>query len=212
MTVGKQRGKAPENPRINEVTDMSPMDAETAEGGFGDARPDRRFKTLPASLFRRTGGGIAPACQDRAATKAAYRFFSSPRVSGEGIPAGHFEASRVRARAAAGPVLIMRDITEFTCQRQGITGMGLLKRAFACRDFRKTGRPACLTARGMLTHSSMAFTLDGLPPGLTAIRFRTRSKFKGTAELKRPAHPAPGGQKETVSGAGTHRHPCHGKR
>ncbi|MDB6131790.1 MAG: family transposase [Verrucomicrobiales bacterium] len=185
MTVGKQRGKAPENPRINEVTDMSPMDGETAEGGFGDARLDRRFKTLLDSLFRCIGGSIPLACQDWAATKAAYRFFSNPRVSEEGILAGHFEASRVREQAAAGPFLIMHDTTEFTYQRQGITGMGLLKRAFACRDFRKTGRPACLTVRGMLMHSSMAFTLDGLPPGLTAIKFWTRSKFKGAAELKR---------------------------
>ncbi|MDB6134147.1 MAG: transposase family protein [Verrucomicrobiales bacterium] len=81
MTVGKQRGKAPENPRINEVTDMFPMEGETAEGGFGDARLDRRFKTLLDSLFRRIGGSIPFACQDWAATKA----FDYPQLQSEKI-------------------------------------------------------------------------------------------------------------------------------
>jgi hypothetical protein len=165
------------------------MDAETAEGGFGDARLDRRFQTLLDSLFRRIGGSIPFACQDWAATKAAYRFFSNPRVSEEGILAGHFEASRTRAQAADGLILIMHDTTEFTYRRDSIIGMGLLRRPFACRDFRKTGRPGHLTVKGMLMHSSMAFTLDGLPLGLTAIKFWTRSKFKGTAELKRHVNP-----------------------
>jgi len=165
------------------------MDAETAEGCFGDARLDRRFTALLDSLFRRIGGSIPFACQDWAATKAAYRFFSNPRVSEEAILAGHFEASRARAQAADGLILIMHDTTEFTYQRKGIAGMGLLKPFFACRDFRKTGCPAYLTVRGMLMHSSMAFTLDGLPLGLTSVKFWTRSRFKGADELKRHVNP-----------------------
>lgn len=34
-------------------------------------------------------------------------------------------------------------------------------------------------------HSSLAVTLDGLPLGLSAIKFWTRTKFKGTAALKK---------------------------
>lgn len=34
-------------------------------------------------------------------------------------------------------------------------------------------------------HSSLAVTLDGLPLGLSAIKFWTRTKFKGTAVLKK---------------------------
>jgi len=34
-------------------------------------------------------------------------------------------------------------------------------------------------------HASLAITLDGLPLGLTAARFWTRSKFKGLLALKR---------------------------
>lgn len=38
-------------------------------------------------------------------------------------------------------------------------------------------------------HSSLAVTTDGLPLGLTAIKFWSREKFKGTARLKRHINP-----------------------
>jgi hypothetical protein len=38
-------------------------------------------------------------------------------------------------------------------------------------------------------HSSLAVTTDGLPLGLTAVKFWNRDKFKGTAQLKRKINP-----------------------
>ena len=38
-------------------------------------------------------------------------------------------------------------------------------------------------------HSSLAVTLDGLPLGLLAIKFWTRSKFNGTAALNKKINP-----------------------
>lgn len=38
-------------------------------------------------------------------------------------------------------------------------------------------------------HSSLAVTLDGLPLGLAAVKFWSRDKFKGTAQLKRKINP-----------------------
>ena len=38
-------------------------------------------------------------------------------------------------------------------------------------------------------HSSLVVTLDGLPLGLSAIKFWTRRKFKGTTALKRKVNP-----------------------
>jgi hypothetical protein len=51
-----------------------------------------------------------------------------------------------------------------------------------------------------LMHSSLAVTLDGLPLGLAAIKFWTRTKFKGTAALKKKINPTrvPIGEKESV--------------
>ncbi|MDB5524278.1 MAG: transposase, partial [Rhizobium sp.] len=53
----------------------------------------------------------------------------------------------------------------------------------------KYGGRAMRTVCGLLMHSSLAVTLDGLPLGLTAIKFWTRSKFKGTAALKKKINP-----------------------
>lgn len=45
------------------------------------------------------------------------------------------------------------------------------------------------TICGMLMHSSLAVTLEGLPLGLTAIKFWTRKKFKGCNALKKRINP-----------------------
>jgi hypothetical protein len=38
-------------------------------------------------------------------------------------------------------------------------------------------------------HSSLAVTLEGLPLGLSSVKFWNREKFKGTAALKRKINP-----------------------
>ena len=56
------------------------------------------------------------------------------------------------------------------------------------------------TVCGLLMHSSLVLTTDGLPLGLAAVKFWTRKKFKGTAALKRRVNPTrvPIEQKESV--------------
>ncbi|MER9076526.1 hypothetical protein NKH80_27785 [Mesorhizobium sp. M0904] len=64
-------------------------------------------------------------------------------------------------------------------------------------DFTKTinagrytaGQPDVLTLCGVLMHSSVAVTLTGTPLDLTAAKFWTRTKFKGTLALKRHINP-----------------------
>src|SRR5581483_10513235 len=51
--------------------------------------------------------------QDWANTKAAYRFFSNPRVSEEENLSGHFASTQVRAAAIKEPLLVLHDTTEF---------------------------------------------------------------------------------------------------
>ena len=49
-------------------------------------------------------------------------------------------------------------------------------------------------------HSSLAVTTEGLPLGLTAVKFWTRKKFKGTAALKKKINPTrvPIEEKESI--------------
>jgi hypothetical protein len=53
---------------------------------------------------------------------------------------------------------------------------------------------------GVLKHSSLAVTPEGLPLGLIAIKFWSRSRFKGTDALKRSVNPTrvPIEEKESI--------------
>src|SRR3954462_9460069 len=76
------------------------------ERELGDEFPDRRLKArlgkLLGDLGRRIGGTVPAACQDWAATKAAYRFFSNRRGDEDILLAGHFAATAARYAATAG--------------------------------------------------------------------------------------------------------------
>ena len=152
---------------------------EVGRGHLGDARLDRRLHALAKQLSTRMGASLPFACQDWAATKAAYRFFSNPRVSEAAILAGHFEATRARAQAVADPVLILHDTTESVFKREALDGVGLLNRPRLQCGRGRRGYLTRLTVRGFLMHSSLALTLDGLPLGLAAVRFLEPGALQG---------------------------------
>ena len=160
---------------------------EVNVGAFKDARLGSRFAELLRCLSDRMGGTIPLACQDWASTKAAYRFFSNPRVEEGDILSGHFDATRTRYLASEGTVLLLQDTTEFTYQRRNPHDVGFTKSVNSGRDSK--GRLRHHAVCGILMHSSLAVTTDGLPLGLAAVKFWNRDKFKGTAQLKRKINP-----------------------
>jgi Transposase DNA-binding len=163
------------------------VDREAAGCEFRDARLGKRFRQLLTQIGSAMGQSIPLVCQDWANTKAAYRFLSNGRVSEADILAGHFQSTRDRIAAADGLVLILHDTTEFTYQRESSEAIGITKSINSGRD--KTGRLRSHTVCGILMHSSLAVTTEGLPLGLTAVKFWTRKKFKGTAALKKKINP-----------------------
>lgn len=103
------------------------FDPELAGCTFADERLGKRLRLLVERMEGAMGASIPLACQDWSNTKAAYRFFSNDRVGEEEILAGHFQATRGRFAATAGPILVLQDTTEFTFQRErperiGFTG------------------------------------------------------------------------------------------
>ncbi len=163
------------------------FDRELAGCSFADERLNKRFRKLLAQLGSAMGQSIPLVCQDWANTKAAYRFFSNDRVSEADILAGHFQSTRDRTVAADGLVLVLHDTTEFTYQREKSEAIGITKSINSGRD--KAGRLRSHTVCGILMHSSLAVTTEGLPLGLAAVKFWTRKKFKGTAALKKKINP-----------------------
>src|SRR6478672_13247423 len=161
-------------------------------GDFPDQRLKARLGKLLGDLGRRIGGTVPMACQDWAATKAAYRFFDNQRVDEGVVLAGHFAATTARCAATPGTVLVLHDTTEFSFTRDTPEGIGQL-------SFVK-GRHVTHTVCGVLLHSSLVLTPGGVPLGLAAVKFWTRDKFKGTNALKRKVNPTriPIEQKESV--------------
>ena len=174
------------------------IDTELADCKFSDIRLGRRFKTLVRNLADGIGETIPMACQDWAGTKAAYRFFSNDRVSEEEILSGHFAATRTRFDALSGTTLVLHDTTELTFQRDRHEAIGITNVSLSGR--RKDGRRRKHTVCGMLQHSSLVVTPEGLPLGFAAIKFWTRKKFKGCNALKKHINPTrvPIEQKESI--------------
>jgi hypothetical protein len=82
---------------------------------------------------------------------------------------------------------VLHDTTEFTYQREKPEAIGITKSINSGRD--KAGRLRSHTVCGILMHSSLVVTMEGLPLGLSAVKFWTRKKFKGTAALKKKVNP-----------------------
>ena len=163
------------------------VEKECAASVFKDARLKRRFVALVKSIAGTVGGSIPFVCQDWATTKAAYRFLSNERVHEADIFSGHFCSTRNRFSEADGLVLVLHDTTELTFRRDNVDAIGITKMTNSGRD--KDGRVRPHTVCGILMHSSLVVTREGLPLGLAAIKFWTRKKFKGTSALKRKINP-----------------------
>src|SRR3984957_13927955 len=162
-------------------------DGELTGCSLADDRLTQRLRKLLAQIGSAMGQSIPLVCQDWANAKAAYRFFANDRVREADILAGHFQATHDRMVATDGPILVLHDTTEFSYQREKSEAIGITKSINSGRD--KAGRLRSHTVCGILIHSSLAVTTEGLPLGLAAIKFWTRKKFKGTAALKKKINP-----------------------
>jgi len=171
---------------------------ELAGCDLGDARLNHRLGAMLTAIGERPGKSLPTAFQDWANTKAAYRFFANGNVSEDKILEGHFAASAQRIQATDGPILILQDTTEFSFKRSSPEKIGFTKISTGRRL--KEGRHQKHRICGLLMHVSLAITPDGLPLGLTAAKFWSRDRFKGTTALKRKINPTrvPIDQKESM--------------
>jgi hypothetical protein len=163
------------------------QEEELSAATLPDKRLARRLRRVLDQLSAAPGEPIPAGCGDWAGAIAAYRFFDNPRVTEHSVLAGHFAATAARVATNEGRILILQDTTEFIFSRAQPGKIGFTKTVNGGRD--KAGQPSVQTICGMLMHSSLAITLTGIPIGLTAVKFWTRTKFKGTLALKRHINP-----------------------
>jgi hypothetical protein len=81
---------------------------------------------------------------------------------------------------------MLHDTTEFNFRRDDVAAVGITKRL----PFKKlNGKLQHYAVCGILMHSSLAVTRDGLPLGLAAVKFWSRGELYGCNELKRRINP-----------------------
>ena len=163
------------------------VDNEVNVSSFSDKRLGLRLRKLLGQLRNAIGDPLPMACQDWANTKAAYRFLSNEAVGESEILAGHFQSTQDRVAAVDGFILVLQDTTEFTYKRSKPEKIGVIGLTPVGRDLH--GRIERRAICGLLMHGSLVITTDGLPLGLSAVKFWSRSKFKGTNALKRHINP-----------------------
>lgn len=163
------------------------IEQELSACQFPDERLNKRFKTLVSKLWDGIGETIPLVCQDWANTKAAYRFFSNPRVNEADILSSHFQSTRDRFKLSSGPILVLQDTVEYSYTGNSLKSLGKITQLKQAKD--QYGHSRTHTVRGILMHSSLVVTAEGLPLGLSAIKFWTRKKFKGTNALKKHINP-----------------------
>lgn len=154
------------------------VEDELAACRLGDRRLVGRLGRLLHQLGDAMGEPLPLACQDWANTKAAYRFFANGRVNEAAILSGHFAATASRCATVAGPLLVVQDTTSLIYKWATPETVGGL--VIGCNGCNREGRLLQYTQCGVLMHSSLVVTPEGVPLGLAEATFWTRSRFKGT--------------------------------
>jgi hypothetical protein len=128
--------------------------AEFADVRLGDARLVQRLVELATTFADNPEESIPCACDNWAATKAAYRFFDNEHVDFSAILDAHRRAT-LRRIVGRDLVLIAQDTSTMDFTKHHATkGLG------------RTGAPGLA---GFFLHSGLAMTAEGLPLGLLAM-------------------------------------------
>lgn len=125
--------------------------------GLGDRRLEKRAVLLARDLGARPQAQIPQACQTRARTQAAYRFFDHPATDMNRLLESHYQATRGRV-AQQKIVLAVQDTTSLNYSAHPATA-----------DLGPIGSQAD-GPRGLLVHDTMAFTVEGTPLGLVDLQ------------------------------------------
>jgi hypothetical protein len=163
-----------------EVKDWA--EEEFGDADFGDRRLTKRLVHLTRDFYARPQASVPQACQSRAKTKAAYRFFEHPRISMDKVLEQHYESTLGRV-SHEGLVLAVQDTTTLNysahpaTENLGPIGYRLDK------------------GIGLILHDTMTFTRDGTPLGLLDVQCWARDGEDFGKKKRR--HKVPIEQKES---------------
>lgn len=146
-------------PPIPELRDGSRdwAEEEFGEADLGDARLTKRLVDLARDLYSRPQANIPQACQTRARTKAAYRFFDHPEATMDQLLAPHYTATTTRIGHEK-VVLVAQDTTTLNYTAHPMTtGLGHIGSSTE-------------HGIGLMVHDTLAFNTEGTPLGLVDVQ------------------------------------------
>lgn len=130
---------------------------EFGQAKLDDERLNKRLLTLARDFYDRPQANLPQACQSRAKTRAAYRFFDHPKITMDKLLQSHYEATIERISQEK-IVLVAQDTTSLNYSAHPATvGLGPIS-------------PKPEGVVGLLLHDSMAFNLAGTPLGLLDVQ------------------------------------------
>ena len=144
-----------------------PPAADWVEEEFGNARLGherlrKRLLTIARDFYARPQAQIPQACQSRARTKAAYRFFQHPETTMDALLEPHIESTQQRIRKEK-IVLAIQDTTSLNYSTHPATN-----------DLGPIGSsPDGII--GLIVHDTMAFSVEGTPLGLVDVQCWARN-------------------------------------
>ena len=149
--------------KIKPTVDSDWVSREFGGADLGDVRRDARLVGVARALAKRPEVSLPQALQDRAALKAAYRFFDNEDVSARAILAPHIASSIERMRGQ--PVILAVQDTTFIDYggHRATEGLGPMNDQ---------------DGWGLLCHGTLAFTPEGLPLGVLGLRVWARDPKK----------------------------------
>ena len=130
---------------------------EFGKADLGDRRLTKRLVSIVRDFYARPQASVVQACQTRAKTKAAYRFFDHSRMNMDKVLEQHYEATLERV-SREGVVLAIQDTTSLNytahpaTENLGPIGYRLDKGV------------------GLILHDTMTFNPDGTPLGLLDVQ------------------------------------------
>ena len=132
-------------------------DSEFRSADLGDRRLNRRLVEIARDFYARPQAQIPQACQSRARTKAAYRFFKHPNTSMDDLLESHRRSTYQRI-AEKKIVLCPQDTTSLNYSTHPATAnLGPI-------GSQKDG------VFGLIVHDTMAFSVEGTPLGLLDVQ------------------------------------------
>lgn len=136
------------------------VEAEMQSLKLSDHRLTVRTKEVIEKLIQRPAVSLPEASGNWAATKAVYRLLDNPRVEEDAIRRAHYQATRERVTGKE-RILAIQDTTELNYTgKQVAESMGHLANQYG---------------RGMLMHSVLAASEQGVPLGLLHQQIWTRN-------------------------------------